>query len=269
MGDAEWMYENDLDPLYRKDRDTGELVEWEGGLNPAYVEDEEPYSSFDEYDRADPLETNIFHTYEAAKAWAKNNPGKSIVRNSNGHGYVVKDSRSSSNDCSIEEQSDKLRDNIDPLVYNKIKNYLTRDKVQKSNFKIKSMRVTKDYLLEVSSYIWSNNLITDWHDSDDSCGNGPETFDPELKRYMKSLVGSSGKSTPKFSTEANFRTNIYVITSKGSVASRLSSKKGSDGKLVWKDHKDKARRCKTILDLYFDILEKSPNDLLDISFETQ
>ena len=39
--DAEYMYENDLDPLYRKDRETGELVEWEGGLNPDYMESNE------------------------------------------------------------------------------------------------------------------------------------------------------------------------------------------------------------------------------------
>jgi hypothetical protein len=31
MGDAQWMYGNGLDPLYRKDESIGGLVEWEGG----------------------------------------------------------------------------------------------------------------------------------------------------------------------------------------------------------------------------------------------
>jgi hypothetical protein len=130
------------------------------------------------------------------------------------------------------------------------------------------MRVTKDYMFAVSKYIRDNNLLSDWHDRDNSCGHGADTFDPELKKYMSSLAGYGGSSTPNFSMKVNFTANVYVITAKGSVASHSSSKKGHDGRLVWKGHKDKARRCKTILDLYFDVLEKSPNDLLDISFGT-
>jgi hypothetical protein len=91
MGDAEWMYENDLDPLYRKDRDTGEIVEWEGGLNPAYEDDGEKHALYDESDSEDLLDIRIFHTFEDAKAWAKENPGRSIVKAPDGKGYVVKD----------------------------------------------------------------------------------------------------------------------------------------------------------------------------------
>lgn len=92
MGDAEWMYENDLDPFYRKDKVTGELVEWEGGLNPAYEDDDEPYLPYERGGSEDPLEDiNMFNSFEEAMEWAKKNPGKSIVKSPDGNGYVAKD----------------------------------------------------------------------------------------------------------------------------------------------------------------------------------
>lgn len=90
--DAEYMYENNLDPFHRKDQETGKLVEWEGGLNPAYEDDYE-----DDYEEncgrgGETSDVNMFDTFEDAKAWAKENPGRSIIKSPDGNGYVVNDS---------------------------------------------------------------------------------------------------------------------------------------------------------------------------------
>lgn len=42
-------------------------------------------NSFKEFD-----EPNHFETFEDAKAWAKENPGKTIVRSPDGKGYIKK-----------------------------------------------------------------------------------------------------------------------------------------------------------------------------------
>ena len=78
MGNAQWAIENGLDPFMRPD---GE--EWEGGMNPIYVE-EENYDSFNDYeddDIEDSLETFKTRLVEVEISLKKLNDEKEYILN--------------------------------------------------------------------------------------------------------------------------------------------------------------------------------------------
>jgi len=264
MGDAEWMYENDLDPFHRKDENTGELVEWEGGLNPAYEVDGNSDPLYGDSGSKELLDINMFHTFEDAKAWAKENPGRSFTKSPDGKGYIVKYNKLVSTASNIKEHSNKQYSNIRPSVYKKIKNYTNREGALANNLTIHSMLVTKDLASKVERYAFDNNLLTDCTQEDrydtfsDSDYNNYKSY-PRYLRYISFWY------TPKFSVKFYNHDFVSIISSEGSVDTTLYWK--LCGKIMGKNAKDKARRCKTILDLYFDILNTSPNDLIDISFD--
>jgi len=232
--DAEYMYENDLDPLYRKDRSTGQLVEWEGGLNPIYKESDR--------DRGNPSKKKItkFHTFQDAKAWAKENPGRSITKSPDGNGYIVKDT-SGATGYNVKGKRNKQYSNIRPWVYKEIKNYLTREKAEAKNFDISTMKITPELAKEIQTYINDNNLQT-------------------YSQYRKN------KRSVNFSYTPNFSVKMYRKDDGEYSMCLIDS--GAKGDSSEEEYKEKAKRCKTILDLYFDIIKNSPNDLVDISFST-
>jgi hypothetical protein len=234
--DAEYMYEHDLDPLYRKDRSTGQLVEWEGGLNPIYRE-----SNIERKTNIKEQPPTKFHNFQEAKKWAKENPGRAITKSPDGNGYIIKDSQYGSTGYNTNKKSDKQYNNIRPCVYKEIKNYLTREKAEANNFHIYTMKITEKLAKEIKDYISDEDLQT-------------------YSQYRKN------KRSVNFTYTPNFSVKMY-IKDDGSYSMCLIDS-GARGHSSDEEYNEKAKRCKTKLDLYFDILRKSPNDLMEVSFST-
>lgn len=268
--DAEYMYENDLDPLYRKDSETGELVEWEGGLNPLYEEsNEENYRS--DSDKRPQADITKFHTFQDAIAWSKENPGRSITKSPDGNGYIIKDSTSGSIDYNAIEQSNKQHGNIRPLVYEKIKNYLTieQSEAQKHHC-LKSMRITPKIGREILHYINENDLQTSSRRVHHKVANCPQgDLDPYTNGNWRLRINTLEVTrTPFFEVFMYFK--IYEKNDDNCIMCLVKASGIIPPECyqpTCEINKEKGKKCKTILDLYFDILRKNPNDLIDIRFQ--
>jgi hypothetical protein len=273
--DAEYMYENDLDPLYRKDKATGELVEWEGGLNPAYKDDGDLYGPYDGSDDEDLVDVITFNTFGDAVAWSKKNPGRSFTKNPEGNGYVVKDSTSGSSTYNVKTKNIDQYGNIRPSVYKEIskKKYFTREQSEaQNNFRIDSMRVTPELAKKIQIYINNNDLRISSYTRKIYPDHDRQMFGVDICHFVKHISSkdfSNNKNsickssyTPCFSLKMYFKPDgdcfMCLICYAHSYSKEISEK-----------YILKVNRCKTILDLYFDILNKYPNDLISISFDYQ
>lgn len=268
--DAEYMYENDLDPLYRKDKATGELVEWEGGLNPAYKDDGDPYCPYDGSDDEDLVDVITFNTFVDAVAWSKKNPGRSFTKNTEGNGYVVKDSTSGSSTYNVKTKNIDQYGNIRPSVYKEIskKKYFTREQSEaQNNFRIDSMRVTPELAKKIQIYINNNDLRIFSYSRKIFPAHEHQRFGVDICHLVKhiSTKGVNNNSICKSSYTPCFSLKMYFKPD-GDCFMCLICYDHSYSEINEK-YILKSRRCKTILDLYFDILNKYPNDLISIYFD--
>lgn len=242
------------------------------GIDRGYLDDD------DLEDSRQTREPSYFKTYQEATAWAKNNPGKAFTKSPDGNGYIVKVSKPSSTDYNVEVKNSKQYVNIRPLVYEKIKHYLTREQSQaEKKRRIDSICVTREAAKKILDYINDNDVKTySWTIS--SLAAQEEkiiNYDTHLfnaitniKIYSKSIndykedlwrrFTCAVSNTPYFSLCMYFKPNgdsfLSVICFKSSYINKKN------------DYK-KEKIYKSIFDLYIEILNENSNDIIDILFK--
>lgn len=128
-------------------------------------------------------------------------------------------------------------------VYEKIKDYIDREKAEADNFQVCTMTITPELAEKINKYIRDKNLST----------------------YSQSR---KNKRQVRFLYTPNFSVKMYVKYNGGYSMCLIDSGASGhySGKYREDEYKEKAEKSMTQLDLYFAIIKKYPNHLLDISF---
>ena len=134
-----------------------------------------------------------------------------------------------------------------PKVYERIKEYLTKENAEAANFRVLKMTITSEVAEKIYKYIEDENL---------------ETY----SQYKKNGRSVKFSYTPKFSVKMYFKKD-------GSYSMCLIDS-GTRGRYpirfthLTKEYDEKYKKSMSMLDLYFAIIKKYPNHLISIQFAT-
>ena len=120
------------------------------------------------------------------------------------------------------------------------------------------MRIAPKFGREILSYMYDNDLVEEIYRHHNEI-NGPQA---DLEPFIRGNLRLKDNSI-----EVTFSPNFGVLMyfkkyEKNDENCFMCIVKTSESPIKT----EKQKRCKTILDLYFDILSKSPNDLIDIRY---
>lgn len=132
-----------------------------------------------------------------------------------------------------------------PNVWEKIKDLLTREQVEESNINLYTMRITPELAKKLCDYISREGL---------------ETYSQSRKNGRQVDI----RYAPHFSVKLYKRSDGSFSSCYVDTGARGYT--GGGGTTSQAEYEDKAERCMTKLEVYFAILKKYPQHLLDVSY---